>query len=330
MSVSTFYIFFGIVGSIIKGTIIRYQAHQLLPIVLLQVVLESCTRAHEILARYNHKDCKSYDFAVKRDNPMKHTPAHFNEENSPVGALDADCESTPAIVNCVDVTTNLLQHEGMRTPLISSFDLIVIAGAPGSGKSTVCRLLQPELDGPLIELGRLREFHLNRAWTNTSSLEEEMAFENLVGIVRNYFRHGYKNVLVTDLNDSRVQQIPGLFADVRSIQGFPMLGRPNGVPQRLGIPGNQKVTSAELREKNFHSGTRWMSFPFWNKQENQLSLWPQQYKCYFNRWCFFAAIDGRRASRSFSVSFHNYRPCSPELRGNSLQYVKSISASSQS
>lgn len=133
---------------------------------------------------------------VKRDYPMKHTPAHFNEENSPVGALDMDRESTPAIANCVDVTTNLLQHEGIRTPLISSFDLIVIAGAPGSGKSTVCRLLlQPELDGPLIELGRLREFRLNRAWTNASSLEEEMAFENLVGIVRNYFRNGYKNVL---------------------------------------------------------------------------------------------------------------------------------------
>lgn len=35
-----------------------------------------------------------------------------------------------------------------------------------------------------------------------------MAFENLVSILVNYARHGYRNVIVNDLEDPRVQQMP--------------------------------------------------------------------------------------------------------------------------
>ncbi len=92
-------------------------------------------------------------------------------------------------------------------------DLIVIAGAPGSGKTTVADLLHSTLKSPYIDFGYIREFHLDRDWKDESPREEQMSFENLVYILKNYIRYGYKNIIVTDLKDFRVQQIPELFAD---------------------------------------------------------------------------------------------------------------------
>lgn len=86
-------------------------------------------------------------------------------------------------------------------------DFIFIAGAPGSGKTTIAELLQKKLSSPLIDFGRLREFHLDRSWSNQSEQEEQMAFENLISILKNYRKNGYKNVLVTDLNESKLVKI---------------------------------------------------------------------------------------------------------------------------
>ena len=87
-------------------------------------------------------------------------------------------------------------------------DLLVVAGAPGSGKTTIARLLHAQVGGALVDFGHLREFHLDNGWSNASPREESMAFENLLYIIRNYFRHGYAPVIVTDLRDFRVQEMP--------------------------------------------------------------------------------------------------------------------------
>lgn len=92
-------------------------------------------------------------------------------------------------------------------------DLLVIAGAPGSGKTTVCDCLYAALKSPYIDFGELRNFHLDRHWSNQSPREEQMSFENLVFILKNYIRYGYKNIILNDLKDFRVQQIPELFAE---------------------------------------------------------------------------------------------------------------------
>lgn len=93
-----------------------------------------------------------------------------------------------------------------------NYDIIVIAGAPGSGKTTIANLLQNKLDAPLIDFGNLRVFHLDKAWKKANKREEEMAFENLVFILRNYIKNEYKNVIVTDLLYDNVARLSRIFS----------------------------------------------------------------------------------------------------------------------
>jgi chloramphenicol 3-O-phosphotransferase len=86
-------------------------------------------------------------------------------------------------------------------------DFIFVNGAPGAGKSSVCGLIQQDKSWPSIDFGCLRVFHLDRQWSNASAEEEQMSFENLIFILKNYHRYGYKNVLVNDLKDERLQHL---------------------------------------------------------------------------------------------------------------------------
>ncbi len=63
-------------------------------------------------------------------------------------------------------------------------DLIVIAGAPGSGKTTVGEQLHAKLGSVLLNFGRLREPHLDPDWSNASDVEEEMAFKSNEGLLK--------------------------------------------------------------------------------------------------------------------------------------------------
>ncbi len=95
---------------------------------------------------------------------------------------------------------------------MSAIDLIVIAGSPGSGKSTLCGVLQTLLNAPYLEFSNLRQPHLDETWSNTSPEEEDMAFENLIFVVNNYLKHGYRPVIITDLLDARVGKLDKSFA----------------------------------------------------------------------------------------------------------------------
>jgi len=91
------------------------------------------------------------------------------------------------------------------------YNVIFINGAPGTGKSTTAIMLQKQLDSPYIEFSDFREWHLDNEWINENKEEEHMSFENLIFVLKNYIKHNYKNVLVTDLRDYRTIQIPELF-----------------------------------------------------------------------------------------------------------------------
>ena len=91
-------------------------------------------------------------------------------------------------------------------------DLIVLGGAPGSGKSTVAQYLRDHFQSPMIDFGWLREWHLDPAWQRANPHEEQMAFENLMFVVHNYRKYGYTRVIVHDLQEQRLHHIPRLCA----------------------------------------------------------------------------------------------------------------------
>jgi len=92
-------------------------------------------------------------------------------------------------------------------------DFIFIAGSPGCGKTTISAMLKNKLNNPpRVNLGWMREFHLDKEWKNVSKKEEQMSFENLIFILKNYIKYGYKNVIVEDVLKYQVEQIPKKFS----------------------------------------------------------------------------------------------------------------------
>lgn len=89
---------------------------------------------------------------------------------------------------------------------------IFIAGAPGSGKSTVAASLQKRLDTPLFEFGWIPEFRFNGVKATSYTEDEALAFENLALVLKNYAKHDFKNVIVTDLENRRIAQLKEQFS----------------------------------------------------------------------------------------------------------------------
>lgn len=86
-------------------------------------------------------------------------------------------------------------------------NFILILGAQGSGKTTLARLLKKKLNSVHIDYDWIRDFHLNQGWENTSNDEEEMSFENLIFILKNYTKHNYKNVIVGGFTENGIERI---------------------------------------------------------------------------------------------------------------------------
>jgi len=91
--------------------------------------------------------------------------------------------------------------------------IIFISGAPGSGKTTISNRIKDILpNSVLIDFGWIREFHLDASWSNASDEEENMSFENLIFILKNYIKNDYPYVIVNDLLDKRIQHIHEIFS----------------------------------------------------------------------------------------------------------------------
>jgi len=91
-------------------------------------------------------------------------------------------------------------------------DIIVIHGSPGNGKTTISKQLHETLKSPWFEFGWIPEFTMLNPHTRIlPQKEEQLAFENLVLVCKNYIKHGYANVILSDLNDIRMLDIPAHF-----------------------------------------------------------------------------------------------------------------------
>ena len=98
------------------------------------------------------------------------------------------------------------------------FDIIFIAGAPGIGKSTIARYLQSKLNTPCFEFGWIPEFQDKGDGKPIGYVEEEaIAFENLSLVAKNYIKHGYKNIIINDLENKRIEQLSKVYANCKYI-----------------------------------------------------------------------------------------------------------------
>jgi len=93
-----------------------------------------------------------------------------------------------------------------------NIDFIILHGSPGNGKTTLSRKLHDHFRSPYFEFGWIPEFRsLTPSVQITQRQEEQLAFENLMLVVKNYNRHGFKNIIITDLDDVRMLDIPVVF-----------------------------------------------------------------------------------------------------------------------
>ena len=98
-----------------------------------------------------------------------------------------------------------------------TYDIIIIAGAPGSGKTTVLNLISKKLTRPRIDFGILRQFHLDKDWKNANSKEELMAFQNLVFIIKNYLKNKHIYIMIEDLKYDKVIDLMKIFSRTKII-----------------------------------------------------------------------------------------------------------------
>ncbi len=91
-------------------------------------------------------------------------------------------------------------------------DIFLIHGAPGTGKSSVAQALHERLNSPWFEFGWISEFRQKGEALISYDEEERLSFENLCLVVQNYLRHGFRNIILSDLRDPIARQVPRHFS----------------------------------------------------------------------------------------------------------------------
>ncbi|MEO6508971.1 MAG: AAA family ATPase [Patescibacteria group bacterium] len=88
------------------------------------------------------------------------------------------------------------------------YNFIFILGAQGSGKTTLARILKEKLDLSVhIDFDWIRDFHLNKKWSNANEKEEEMSLENLKYLLKNYAKNDFKNIIASGFTENNFEEV---------------------------------------------------------------------------------------------------------------------------
>ena len=78
-------------------------------------------------------------------------------------------------------------------------DILILAGAPAVGKTTVAEAVREQLGGALTDMGSIREMYLDREWKQANTDEADMSFRLACKVAREFVSNGIRPVQITDV-----------------------------------------------------------------------------------------------------------------------------------
>ncbi len=129
-------------------------------------------------------------------------------------------------------------------------DFIFITGTSGVGKSTLCQNLLNTLRTVVIEEHMVPEF-ISRDGVEemTGTLEELTCWENAKAMALCFHRLGYRNVILSDIDDLRTADIPADFRGYRFLTLKLVCTDPEQIRCQMRDRPNNGLIDYELQEK---------------------------------------------------------------------------------
>lgn len=129
-------------------------------------------------------------------------------------------------------------------------DLIFITGTSGIGKSTLAQNLLRELKTVVIEQHMVPEF-ISRDGKEemTGTLEELTCYENAKAMAFCFHRLGYKNIILSDIDDLRTADIPIDFKGYRFLTLKLVCSDLKQIQEQMRNRPNHGLIDYELQEK---------------------------------------------------------------------------------
>lgn len=104
------------------------------------------------------------------------------------------------------------QSDGSQSQ--SSGLIIVILGAPGTGKSSTLHALSARLGCPEFELSWMPEFSMRDGERIAYEEDEAIAVDALIQVAKTYVRRGHRYVLLSDFRLATLESVRALLAGV--------------------------------------------------------------------------------------------------------------------